>query len=171
MLRANLAKGEAELHALESEGREIEEALPGLVAEPDRYVEAEKRLHEIGVLVPSKGRTVATIREAIPEAEEREEREALEKQVAEQAKKTTKLKRDVRARYNKAAEAYAAVLAEIKADKDECSRLKLVGSLKRPRVPCHHDAEWSLRPESNSWRGSVTDGVVVRDFDGRILFK
>src|SRR5688572_9184034 len=101
MLRVNLAKEESALGALESERLEIEEALPNLVPEPERYVEAQDRLREIEVLLPSKRRTVDAIREAIPAAEDREERHALEAQIAERAKKSAKLRRDLRARYNK----------------------------------------------------------------------
>lgn len=175
LLRANLAKEEATLASLESEQPEIEEALPGLVPEPDRYVEAQARLREIEVLLPPKRRTVEAIREAIPAAEAREERERFRTRVAEHERKSAKLGRDLKARYSKAAEAFAEMLRDIKADEDEWRNIRAVASGMREPIS-GHSAQWSLRLESrpnnggSSWMGSVTDDVVVRTLDGRVLF-
>lgn len=176
MIIANLAKGEAELRALEDEGREIEEALPGLVAEPDRYVEAENRLREIGVLVPSKRCTIAAIREAIPVAEERERREVIQAQVDEQARQSAKLQRGLEARYTKAAEAFAEVCREIQADADNWRQLRARADTVKPRVPTPHDtAEMSLRyakfASPNYGLKSVTEDLTVRAWDGSVLFQ
>ena len=175
-LRNNLANEEAAANALAAEQAEIEAAQPALVGEPNRYVEAQVRLREIEALLPSKRRTVDAIRQAIPAAEKREEKERLRAQIAEQQRKSAKLRRDLKARYAKAVGPFVEVLRDIKADEDAWRFLKVVAQGLREPVD-GNGAEWSLRLEAGAanggswWQGTVTDDLTVRDWDGRILFK
>lgn len=172
MLRANLAKEEAALRSLLDEQQEITEALPHLVAEPERSLEAQARLRDIAMLVPPKSRTIDAIREAIPVAEKREETERVQAQIDERLRKSAKLRRNLEARYTKAAEEFAQVIREMREDEQERGRLYLVGRPLGLNDP-GQSAESALRYErfasTHSGLKSLTDGVRVLAWDGRRL--
>lgn len=172
MLRANLAKEEGCLASLESERQEIEAALPDLVPEPGRYVEAQDRLREIEVLVPSKRCTVDAIRAAIPVAEKREAKDGVIADREEQGRKSAKVRRDLAARYSKAAEAFAAVLTEVEVDNRAWELINFRG--REFDLPRQDSAERQVRKEAgvrpNGCWYSLTEGIVVRDWTGRVLF-
>lgn len=175
-LRENLEKAEAAATALTAELNEINAALPELMCEPDRFVEAQNRLREIEALLPPKRQTVEAIRQAIPLAEERERGERIAGEVEEQARQSAKFQRGLEARYTKAAEAFAEVCREIQADDDAWRQLRMAADTVKPRVPVpHRSAEWALRYDrfasEHSGLKSVTNDLVVRAWDGRILFK
>jgi DNA repair exonuclease SbcCD ATPase subunit len=174
-LAANLATEEAAADALAAEQEEIRRALTDLVAEPDRFVEAQDRLREIEALLPSKRRTVDAIRQAIPLAEERERIGRIAAEIDEQARQTEKLKRNLEARYTKAATAYAEVCRDIKADADRWRSLRMSADTTKPRVPVNHfNAEMALRYDKfaseHSGLKSLIDDVIVRAWDGTVIF-
>jgi hypothetical protein len=67
---------------LECERDEIVSALPDLVSEPERALEAETRLREIEAELPHKRRALALIEAAMPEAERREKGAAIQLRLA-----------------------------------------------------------------------------------------
>lgn len=174
-LRDNFAKAEAEVAALAAEQEEIQAALADLAGEPDRFVQAQNRLRELEVLVPSKRRTADAIAKAIPVAEERERREGIEAEIQEQARQSAKFQRGLEARYTRAAEAFAEVCREIQADADRWRQLRARAECVTPRVPVpHHNAEHDLRygkfATSNGLKG-LTEDLTVRAWTGEALFR
>jgi DNA repair exonuclease SbcCD ATPase subunit len=175
LLGENLAKAEAETNALATEQEEIRSALADLVAEPERFVQAQARLRDIEALLPAKLRTVEAIRNAIPVAEDRERRDRIEAEIEEGAAKSAKLQRGLEARYTKAAEAFAEVCREIQADSDRLRSARLTADTVKPRLPVtYRSAEMALRYDkfagSNGLK-SLTEGVIVRAWDGGTLFQ
>jgi hypothetical protein len=174
MLRANLAKADAEVAELTAEHDEIQAALADLAAEPDRFVEAQNKLRELEVIRPSKQRTADAIRQAIPIAEGRERRERIAVEIDEAKRNSAKLQRGLEARYTKAAEAFAEVCRDIQADVDRLRHLKAVADTANPRLPVpFRSAEMTLRYDkfagSNGLKG-LTEGLTVRAWDGSTLF-
>jgi chromosome segregation ATPase len=174
ILGENLAKAEAETNALAAEQEEIRSALADLVAEPERFVEAQARLRDIEALLPAKLRTVEAIRNAIPAAENRERRERIAAEIEEEARKSSRLQRGLEARYTKAAEAFAEVCRDIQADADRLRHLRALADTANPRVPVtYRSAEHALRYDkfaaSNGLKG-LTAGLTVRAWDGSTLF-
>jgi hypothetical protein len=92
--------------------------MPNLVGDPVQRRQAEDRRAILEQAIGTDRRTLALIEEAIPAAKRRGKVAAIEADRAEQEPKTAKLCRNLEARYTAAAEAYAAVLIEIKADAD-----------------------------------------------------
>lgn len=174
-LRASKDKKLADIAALAAEELEISEALPLLVNEPARAAEGELRLRDIAILLPCERRALEAIEKAIPEAEDRERRTGIQAQIDEQARKSARTQRGLEARYTKAAEAFAEVCREIKADAEAWAHLKLVADTVQPRLPTpHQTAEMGLRYEkfagSNGLK-SVTEDLTVRAWNGDMLFR
>lgn len=169
-LRDAGAKEEAAIEALRAEDREIREALPLLLNEPTRYAEGDARLREIEALLPSKRRTLEAITRAIPEAERREDQERRQVEVDERQRKSGKLRRDLKTRYTRAAEAFAEVLRDIQEDNSEWHRLQLVTR----GLNIGDTAEHALRREfasASTGLTSLTEDVIVRDWTGRPIFR
>lgn len=174
-LRDRLAEAEREANALSAEQEEIRGALPALIAEPDRFVEAQERLRELEVLIPSKRQTLEAIGNAIPDAEGRERRDRIAAEIDEQARQSLKFQRGLEARYTKVAEAFAEVCREIQADADKWRSLRMSADTVKPRLPVRQrSAEWALRYDrfasEHTGLKSLTEGLIVRAWDGSALF-
>jgi hypothetical protein len=171
-LTEGLAKAEADHAALEAEAAEIVEAQPNLAADPERASAARQRLADLEALIPVARRTVESIRLAIPLAENRERETALRTEMAERRKESDALGRDARSRFEKAAGALAAVLAEIERDNHAWEILNLKG--REFGLAPETSAEKRLRGEIGMRPGvgwcSLAEDIVVRDWSGRVLF-
>lgn len=175
-LRASKEKKLADIAALIAEEAEISEALPLLVNEPHRAAEGEMRLRDIAVLLPCEKRALEAIEKAIPAAEDRERREAIQAQIDEQVRQSAKLQRGLESRYTKAAEAFAEVCREMQADADNWRQLRARADTVSPRLPTpHKTAEMALRYDKfanpNYGLKSVTEDLTVRAWDGSVLFQ
>ena len=88
-----------------------------------RSLDAQRRIIEIERERAANARVLAGLDATIVEAEHREQRADLEKRLELQRRSSTRLRRDLQARYNRAAEALVAILAEMDADADACAAL------------------------------------------------
>jgi hypothetical protein len=171
-LRNGLAEAEAQLRALEEERAEIHGAIVDLVGDPGRASEAQDRLAEVEALIPVRRRTIETIRQAIPAAEERQARDGFRAEVAALNARTAQLKRNLSERFNAAAEAFAAVLREMEANAEEWrqvnARAQIIGE------PVGEDAERELRRDLPINRGGwsrIWADLDVPAWDGSLLFE
>lgn len=143
-----MASAEAEKAAiatLQTETNHINARLADLVSEPVTRIEAEDRLEEIEVELRRRRRTVTAIEAAIPEAEAREAKAALEKEAADLEKRTAKLGRKLEDRYPGLAEAMGSLFGELEANSHEWD---VLGSKLREAGLDHlarHDAEFRVR--------------------------
>lgn len=123
-LSVQIAAATADLTACESEHAEIEHHLATLAAsDPARAAEASARLAVLSVDIPTKRRTLALLEDARIAAEAREQRGALEARLDAQRRASSKLARDLEARYVSASETLRSILREMEADADACDRL------------------------------------------------
>lgn len=161
---------DAGVKAVAEERSGLEAALPALTAhDPVTAAAALKRLEEISVELPIKQRTLSLIRSAITEAEKREAREDLEKDVERQRLASRKLSRNLESRYTAALEQFLGVIEEIDADRRAASTLSPVAYA--AGLGSVSGAEYELRKGlplaiTNTFV-SVVSGLELRRWDGR----
>jgi len=153
---------------LEAERAEIEAIMPSLsVTDPEHAVEANERLANLTVEMPTMRRTLSLIVAAITEAEKREAIESLERRKAIQDATSERRARELPRRYAAAVEALTAIFREIEADADACSALRL--DAERYGLRGVWSAEYRARKDlDGATRGgfqSVTDARIL-NWDG-----
>lgn len=153
----------------------LENDMPRAVADATAFGSLRDEMDRLDVALRSDRRALILIEAQIPVAEARARRERIMAEVDEGARRSIKLQRGLEARYKKAAEAFADICREIKADADQLGHLRALGDTVTPRVPVQYQtAETALRHQRfasphNGLKG-LTEGVIVRAWNGETLF-
>jgi hypothetical protein len=155
----------------------IDGEMPNLLGDPAQRHEAEGRRAALEAQIGTDRRTLALIEEAIPAAKMRAKRAAIEAERVELERQSSKLMRNVEARYTAAAEAYAAVLSEIKADADAWEALNYravdLGIPRGDSAETRLRTRFAQRIGSYNTTGGLTSlwrNAVVLAWDGSRLF-
>ncbi|HEY0628568.1 MAG TPA: hypothetical protein VGD23_04490 [Sphingomicrobium sp.] len=171
-LRANAEAIREEIERLKSEILGHKAALPDLAGDPSEFARTHAALRDAQALLPFKEDALAATEAAIPAAEHRVKVDAVLAGQAAQRRKSDALARDLQTRHRKAAEALAAVLADIAADNHAWEVLN--HSARELGLPMGASAErqargdLGMRPHAGWY--SLAEEIVVRDWSGRVLF-
>jgi hypothetical protein len=177
ILQTEAAELKSRIAASVAEVAYIDGEMPNMIGDPAQRREAEDRRAALEAQIGTDRRTLALIEEAIPAAKRRDKRAAVEADKAEQERRTNKLCRSLEARYTAAAEAFAAVLHDIKADANAWEALNY--RARELGVPTGVSAEERLRQRFATPIGNYnTSGgftslwrkVIVLAWDGSRLF-
>lgn len=172
-LAINRAEIEAEIEKLEAEQTEIEQAFAELSVDPARFQDATDRLREIQATLPTKRYTLQLIAAEIPKAERRERLAKLAADKADLERQSDKLAKGLAERYERAAEALAAIVREIEADWDAWELMNM--KLHDAREPGGWTAERRAREACGNF-DAFTDASIILDshvvgWDGQPLFR
>ena len=179
-LRASADALRAEVAELSAEAESIRDVLPQLITDPDYAAEAELRLRDIEVLLPSKRRSLDAIAAEVPKAERREALAGLETERQQLERVTVRLMAGLPDRYERAAAQFAGVLSEMGSNAEQWAQLEMRADGVFGVRLAGQGAEARLRADLKGVSGgpmghggwvSLHEDMTVKGWDGKVLFE